>query len=91
MAGQLGHQHLLSRKQQRRQREPVRGRAAQSVDEHQRLALARDEVAQAAPSRLGEALLETRQFTEALLAMPTMRGRGGLAGASVFFCVHPGP
>jgi hypothetical protein len=61
------------------------------VNQHERITVTRDEVAQAGTARLGEALLESGELAEALLAMPSMRGRGGFAATSVFLCVRHGP
>ena len=60
MAGQLGHDQPPARQQQRGEREPVRGRAAEAVDEQQRVALAGDEVAQPAAAGVEEPLFEAR-------------------------------
>ena len=62
MARQLRHDQPPPGQQKGRQREPVRRRAPQPVHEQQWLALAGDEVAQPAATRIGEALLESRQF-----------------------------
>ena len=62
VAGQIGHEQPPARQEQRREREPVRSRAPEPVHEHQRLAVARGEVAQPAAARVEEPLLEARQL-----------------------------
>ena len=58
MARQLRYEQAPTREEQRRDPEPVRGSTAEAVDEHERLALTSDQVAQAAATHLGEALLQ---------------------------------
>ena len=91
MPGQLRDEQPATREEQRRERQPVRGRSAEAVYQHERSTGTRDEVTQTGTARLGEALLEPRKLAEALLATPTMRGRGGFADVSVFLCVRHGP
>ena len=62
MPGELGHDQPPARQQQRREREPVRGRAAEPVDEQQRVALAGDQVAQPAAASVEEPLFEPRRL-----------------------------
>ncbi len=81
MAGQLGHDQPSARQQQRGEREPVRGRAAEPVDEQQRVALAGDEVAQPAAAGVEEPLFEAE---EALRPSPRpiiLRGDGSFGEA----------
>ena len=62
MAGQLGNEQPPPGQQQRREPEPVRRRAAEPVDEHQRLTAAAGQVAQPRAAQLGMAFLEIRQL-----------------------------
>ena len=62
MARQLGHEQPAAGQEQRRERDPVSRRAAEPVDEQERLAFARSEVAQPGAGRLEEPLLEPRQL-----------------------------
>jgi hypothetical protein len=62
VSGKLWDEQPPVRQQQGCEREPVRGPAAETMDEHERLALASDEVAQPAATHLGEALLEICEF-----------------------------
>jgi hypothetical protein len=58
VSGQLGHEQAPAGQEQRRQSDPVRRRSAKPMHQHERLALARNEVTKI----LGEALLEAREL-----------------------------
>ena len=62
MAGKLGHEQTPTGQEQRRERDPVRGRAAEAVDEQDRLALAGGEIAKAPAGHLQKPLLEAREL-----------------------------
>src|SRR5204863_1067701 len=62
VARKVRDEQPTARQEQRRELGPVRGRAAQSVHEHEGVALARDEIAHSNALDVGKTFLETVQL-----------------------------